>query len=173
MKWIVYSCSSSALLMAAALLLILTGCAVKPPPVVYNAPEDTVWVVQDESFDPLSLNEKDVIELPESKLKPYARDRMSGRTTPKSGSVKATEETAGFRVQIFATDLESEARTVEQEALIKFREGVYLVFDAPNYKIRVGDCLSRPEANDLRDKAVKLGYRDAWVVQSRVIPPER
>lgn len=173
MKWLVYSCSSSILLIAAALLFFLTGCAMQPPPVVHTAPEDTVWVVQDESFDPMSLNEKDVIELPESKLKPYRRDRMSGKTTPKSESVKATEEMAGFRVQIFATDLESEARTVEQEALIKFREGVYLVFDAPNYKIRIGDCLTRPEANELRDKAVKLGYHDAWVVQSRVIPPER
>ena len=155
-------------------IILLAGCAPSPPPLPEEPLEPTRKAPQDESFDPLSVEEEEVIVLPESKLKPPPEGTITvGAEKEGEPAAGAAEEVLGFRVQIFATDLEFEARTVEEEALIDFEQSVYLVFDSPNYKIRVGDCRSRAEANKLRQKAIELGYRDAWVVQCKVMASQR
>lgn len=160
---------------AIALLLIavfwMAGCAPKPPPLGGEpAPENAgIRVPQDESFDPLSLQEEDVIKLPESKLKPSSTTKKHEGAEKRTNQGGEVEEVLGYRVQIFTSDSEFDARAVEDQALLRFDESVYLIFDSPNYKVRVGDCSSRAEANELRKKAVKLGYNDAWVVQSKVV----
>lgn len=157
-------------LLATAVILSFAGCATSPPPSVdeqaMGAPE--VRVPQDESFDPLSLDDEDYIKLPESKLKsPSTGGTQEGSVREDVGG-SGLEEVLGYRVQIFVSDQEFDARTMEEKALIEFDEPVYLIFDSPNYKVRVGDFRSRAEANTLRQKAVKMGYKDAWVVQSKV-----
>ena len=168
---------SNSLLLPVILLVViilLAGCAPSPPPLPEEPPEPTRKVPQDESFDPLSVEEEEVIVLPESKLKSPPEGTITAGAEKEGEPVAgAAEEVLGFRVQVFATDLEFEARTVEEKALIDFEESVYLVFDSPNYKIRVGDCRSRAEANKLRQRAVELGYRDAWVVQCKVMASQR
>ncbi|RJP82969.1 MAG: SPOR domain-containing protein [Candidatus Zixiibacteriota bacterium] len=160
-------------LLTAALLLglILAGCSRRPSAVKERekAAADTVRTPQDESFDPFSIEDEEGMRMPDSRLK------TSGGTASERTSRKAAKsrEVAGFRVQLVATDSEGEARSVEQQALLDFPDGVYLIFDPPNYKVRVGDCESRPRAMELRDKAVKLGYPNAWVVQSRVTVADR
>jgi hypothetical protein len=155
----------------ALVVLILAGCSHrKPPAVPQTEPRDTTYTRQNESFDPLSIRDEDAMKLPDSRLK-TSSGSSSGRTSEKSG--RKTHEAAGFRVQLIATETEAEARNLEQSAMVDFTESVYLVFDPPNYKVRVGDCSSRPLANDLREKALRLGYNNAWVVQSRVIVPDR
>jgi hypothetical protein len=56
----------------------------------------------------------------------------------------------------------------EAEAI--FPGEVYLQYDAPYYKVRVGNCLTRREGDLLQERAVRRGYRDAWVVRSLVSP---
>lgn len=48
---------------------------------------------------------------------------------------------------------------------------VYVIFESPWYKIRVGDCLTRAEAEVLKKKLVELGYTQTWIHQM-VIPPK-
>jgi hypothetical protein len=155
-----------------ALGLFLAGCARRPSAVKERekAAADTVRTPQDESFDPSSIEDEEGMKMPESRLQTSggAGSERTGRRT----SAK-TREMAGFRVQLVATDSEGEARSVEQQALFDFHDGVYLIFDPPNYKVRVGDCESRAKAMELRDKAVKMGYPNAWVVQSRVTVADR
>ena len=153
--------------------LLLSGCAMKPPVISPAVSEDTSRVAQDEGFDPMSLEEEEIIRLPESRLKSSVESGAAGGEIEKSGSARGVKEMAGFRVQIYSTNLEAEVRAIEQKALVEFSGGVYLIFDAPNYKVRVGDCINRSEAGELREKAIKLGYHDAWVVQSRIILSER
>ncbi|MDZ7296167.1 MAG: SPOR domain-containing protein, partial [candidate division KSB1 bacterium] len=74
----------------------------------------------------------------------------------------------GYRVQIVSTPFEEVAREVRKEALLKFEEPVYMVFDAPYYKVRVGDCISRFEAEELQQKAMEKGFGQAWVVRTLV-----
>jgi hypothetical protein len=55
-------------------------------------------------------------------------------------------------------------------AVEKFpRDSIYVVYDAPVYKIRVGDFISRYEANQRLPEFVEKGYRDAWIVPDRIV----
>lgn len=153
--------------------ILFTACAPGPPPVTYEEPpvEESMLVPQDESFNPLTVVD-DAIVLPESKLKEAPPETTQKDEEQQEEPSVNMVEVPGYRIQLLATDAEFEARAVEEKALIEFDENVYLIFDSPIYKVRVGDCVSRLEANELRRKAVKLGYRDAWVVQSRVLVTE-
>lgn len=155
-------------------IILLSGCGRTPPPIIEETTEEPIsYVVQDESFDPLSLDEREVIVLPKSKLKPSPEKQGGETPEQKSTPTAALVEMQGYRVQIYVTREEFDARGVEEAALLQFDEGIYLTFDSPNYKIRVGDCVTRAQASQLRDKAVKMGYRDAWVVRSKVMVPTR
>jgi len=72
-------------------------------------------------------------------------------------------------VQLLATSDEEMAREEKKRAVFKFEDKVYLIFDAPMYKIRVGDCLTRKEAEELKKQAVSQGFTDAWIVPSQVV----
>ena len=77
-------------------------------------------------------------------------------------------EISGFRVQLISTREEEEARSVMRNAVISFKEQVYRQFDDPYYKIRVGDFKSRYEATQVQEKAIKLGFHEAWVVRAMI-----
>jgi hypothetical protein len=115
----------------------------------------------------MSLDEKDVIILPPSQLKEAPIETPVAGTRSETGG--ELREMPGFRVQIFVGGDEFEARQMEEQALMSFDESVYLIFDSPNYKIRIGDCKTRTEANELRQRAVGSGYKDAWVVQCKIV----
>lgn len=123
----------------------------------------------DESFDPLSLDDDDINIEPKSTVE-------TGINAPASTNENEEipfQEINGYRIQILATDNIETASLVEQEATDRFaRDGhkVYLIFEAPLYKIRVGDCKERLAAEELRDSAKQYGYQGAFIVKSKVIP---
>jgi len=152
-------------------IMAMIGCARRPPALPQTSARDSLRVAQDESFDPFSLREDDLMKLPDSRLKSSAGQGESGGSRSSAGG--ALREAAGFRVQLIATESETLARQIEQDALMDFQESVYLTFDPPNYKVRVGDCISRADANVLLGKAVNSGFGNAWVVQCRVKVADR
>ena len=124
----------------------------------------------DESFDPLTLQDDDLVIAADS----IRTSKNTGETSANlPGQSSIPNETEGFRVQIMATNNIGSASLTEQEATARFGpQGfkVYLVFEAPLYKIRVGDCLERNAAEELRDKAKDFGYGGAFVVKSKIYP---
>lgn len=86
-------------------------------------------------------------------------------------SVKVEEETLqGFRIQIFASSNILEANLAKQTAsqLITI-DSLYIVYDPPVYKVRVGDYPTRLDANRSLVSVVQKGYPDAWIVTDRII----
>lgn len=85
---------------------------------------------------------------------------------------KTSETLPGWRVQICALADESAARRLQQRAEDVFEKyqsfKVYLTYDSPYYKVRIGDFLSRAEADRLLKVAVQKGFPDAWVVRTNV-----
>lgn len=75
----------------------------------------------------------------------------------------------GFRIQVsFSEDIER-ANQLRDELSSKLpEEWVYVVFEAPYYKVRVGNFLTRPDANATLRTLVSVGYKDAWIVPDRV-----
>ena len=79
------------------------------------------------------------------------------------------EETDGFRVQICAVVDEIKAKQVQHDAIMQFiNEEVYLDYHAPYYKVRIGNCLTRYEAEQLQQIVIKKGFADAWVVRAKI-----
>jgi hypothetical protein len=146
--------------------LIYFNCAgtkevVKEEAVVQNTPQF------DESFDPLSLNDDDIIIAGVALPEPVSSENNSNL----SSVISAPKEITGYRVQILATkDIET-ASLFEQEASERFfnqDHKTYLIFKAPLYRIRVGDCKDRVDAEKIRDLAIEYGYREAFIVKSLI-----
>jgi len=126
-----------------------------------------------EDFDPLSLRDDDFVIVGAKKADVRASESRSSTgvrrpSGPSRTSSREGKRVQGYRVQLVAIADEKRAMEVKREAMLKFVENVYVVFDSPLYKIRVGDCLTRREAEKLRKKAVQLGFRDAWIVRDMI-----
>jgi hypothetical protein len=75
----------------------------------------------------------------------------------------------GYRVQIFASGNRLSAETVRRVAAEVMDVPAYLEMVDGVYKVRMGDCRSRPEAEDLLQRCREAGYSDAWIVSSMVL----
>lgn len=86
------------------------------------------------------------------------------------------ETLQGFRIQLLATNNFDDANTTRNSLTVAFPDlWIYLVFEAPTYKVRVGDFVNRPEAKPLLDQFQSQGYKKAWIVPDRIIrnqPPK-
>jgi hypothetical protein len=70
----------------------------------------------------------------------------------------------GYRVQVMISQDENELIKLKNTLLQSLNEDIYIIFELPNYKLRIGDFISRKEAESFQEKIIKLGYRTAWVV---------
>ena len=87
-----------------------------------------------------------------------------------SFSIAQPDTVQGFRIQVFSTDNYDEAALTRDNLNVELPDlWVYMIYDAPAYKIRVGDYLNRADANLAVDFFVEKGFKDAWVVPDRVI----
>jgi len=150
-------------------LCLLIGCArplggpkqpAEAPPERPQPIEEPSTIPQNEDFDPLSLNDDEI------NFSGFSDTAATATESPASPS--GSRQTSGFRVQIFAGADEQSARMVEEEARGEFDARVYLSYDPPNYKVRLGDFSERNEADKIRQDAYRKGYRDAWVVPDQI-----
>ena len=74
----------------------------------------------------------------------------------------------GYRVQIVISQNEQELQDVKIEIEKSIDEKTYIIFELPNYKLRVGNFLNRKEAENFQKIIVRLGYRTAWVVPTMI-----
>lgn len=154
-------------LLSMLILFSIMACSSSEQVVVKEEPQKAN--PYDETFDPASLNDDDIV------IHKYATDQPANNTItgnlndPVEGALYS--EVKGFRVQIMATKSIETATLAEQEAKELFEgmnQKTYLIFDAPLYKLRVGDATTRDEAEDIRDVAKDYGYREAFIVPTKV-----
>jgi len=131
-----------------ALIFAFYGCAKRatvPPP---------------EGVEEVSILEEEVAVTP-----PVTEEAPPPPPPP---TTEAPRQVLGFRVQIFASSTEKGAQKVAQDAKSAFTEAVYVDYEVPYYKVRIGDCLTRGEARELRKRAIQLGYRGAFIVETEI-----
>lgn len=89
---------------------------------------------------------------------------------PKDSLVVEEEVVQGFRIQVFSSSGVDEATLMKDVVSEKFiGDSVYVVYDAPVYKVRIGDFVNHYEANQRLPEFIEKGYRDAWIVPDRII----
>ena len=152
------------------LLSLLLACSSQKTIIIEEIENNLAGINED--FNPLSLEEPMlVIKSDEKRPEPATYDPLIQRTAV-SDTAAATSKVYGYRVQIAATQDEEIAREIRKEAILAFSEEVYWVYDGPYFKIRVGDCTSRFEAEDLQQYAIDKGFVQAWVIRTLINPKE-
>jgi len=120
----------------------------------------------EKEFDPRKYDPKDKTEPP---AEGNRNGVPEGREPAAATTAERLERLSGFRIQIYSTnDLDDavRAKTSSQASLDSMK--VYMVYDAPYYKIRVGDFLAKSDADRAKDSLKERGFSEAWVVPDKV-----
>ena len=78
----------------------------------------------------------------------------------------ATKE--GYRLQLFESSTVDEANKIMMKYGKSLNDSIYLVFDAPLYKIQYGDFVTKDQAELVKEELRKKGYKKVWIVRSRI-----
>ena len=81
-------------------------------------------------------------------------------------SIQSVSE--GYRVQVLATRYFERADSLAVIMKNTVSDSVYVDFEAPNYKVRVGDFIDRDTAETLQQELVQMGYNSAWILRARI-----
>ena len=76
----------------------------------------------------------------------------------------------GYRVQILATKQLAKAEKLQKDLSSFLSYKIYIVFEAPNYKVRVGNFIDRNKAEIFRQYIIKEGYQSSWIIRTRIEP---
>ena len=74
----------------------------------------------------------------------------------------------GYRLQLFESSTVDEANKIMMKYGKSLNDSIYLVFDAPLYKIQYGDFVTKDQAELVKAELRKKGYKKVWIVRSRI-----
>ena len=74
----------------------------------------------------------------------------------------------GYRLQLFESSTVDEANKTMMKYSRSLKDSIYLVFDAPLYKIQYGDFVTKDQAELVKGKLRNKGYKKVWIVKSRI-----
>ena len=74
----------------------------------------------------------------------------------------------GYRLQLFESSTVDEANKTMMKYSRSLKDSIYLVFDAPLYKIQYGDFVTKDQAELVKAELRKKGYKKVWIVRSRI-----
>ncbi len=169
------------IIFAALFLAFANGCLM-PKPVGEESPDNKKGEEQGESrFDPFELPaDKEIV--PE--LYPVSGELNLAGNLIVSGNVQGdanisnsnilisteidTANSQAFRIQILTSKVYGDVRRAKIVAEEIFDRPVYIDYEVPYYKIRVGSFDNRDEAEDYMQQVRMAGYSDAWVVVTNV-----
>jgi hypothetical protein len=101
-------------------------------------------------------------------VSPFSLDTKELKLVGNSDSSQIIIE--GFRVQVLATSSQKNADRLRYELAIEYGKDIYIVFDAPNYKVRIGNFIDRRLAEKLRLELINKGYPSSWIIRTRIEP---
>ena len=152
-------------------------------PQAQNPPEAPPQDSEGKGFNPLFQNRsvRKPAELPESRNSSPGADETPVTTDPlrqpaatmrqHGESVSATRTQAGimgFRIHIGIFDKESEAKEFAKSTESKIDEKVYIVYEAPFFKVRVGDFTNLKEAEEYVKYLKSIGFKSSWWIRTTI-----
>ena len=79
-----------------------------------------------------------------------------------------TTSIKGYRIQVAISQDENDLIKIKEKLELTIKEKIYIKFELPNYKLRVGNFDSRKKAEAYRNRIIQLGYRSAWVIPTLI-----
>ena len=74
----------------------------------------------------------------------------------------------GYRLQIYDAITVAEANKTLKDYRKKLSDSLYIVFEAPFYKVRYGNYISKKVAEIEKKRLMKQGFKNIWIVKSRI-----
>jgi cell division septation protein DedD len=108
------------------------------------------------------------LEVEEAEAPPDTVRRPVPTPTPTAAAQNTVD---GFRVQVFASQSQEVAEAARRTAQARLGVPAYSELADGVYKVRVGDCLTRETAETLLSTCRAVYYKDAWIVESKVLTP--
>jgi hypothetical protein len=125
-----------------------------------------------ENFDMTAYHATFNVERKEKAIKSEKPDVWYNYKNKASSDTSAPQivgQVNGYRVQVFSTDNLEEADSVRTELYLETNQkAVYITFEPPFYKVKVGDFLKISEAKDLSFKLNQIGYTEARVINDKI-----
>ncbi len=89
----------------------------------------------------------------------------------------AKRPTKGYRIQVLNTTDRTQALAAKSKLLAQYPEHkTYLMYQAPYFKIRIGNFVDRGDAGDLKKELAKLFPTGVFVIPSEIeykAPPDK
>ncbi len=146
--------------------IVGSGCASSSEEIKSSNNDQAVEFIHvyEKTFNPSDYDSETTPEKSAAKNQEFRTDQEN--STPASAE---SEVVSGFRIQVtFSENIEVANQVKNELSALLPDEQVYVVYEAPYYKVRVGDFLSRPEANLNLRTLTERGYKDAWIVPDKV-----
>ncbi|KAA3631564.1 MAG: SPOR domain-containing protein [Calditrichaeota bacterium] len=162
------------------LLIVFAGC---------KKQGSTVQVPEETTQPEASGDKLDLLELPQDKTVIPLEFPKAGEIT---GKITLTDEVTdddslyttvtnipdeidslnsqAYRIQLFSSKVYGESRKAKKVADEIFDRPVFMDYEVPYYKIRVGNFSDREKAEEYALRAKSAGYSNAWVVAVIVSP---
>lgn len=126
----------------------------------------------DRGYDPLGLpKDRELPPRPAEKPKPAGPTPFVFKTGILAGERPASDvqnvDTAGlvvFRIQLFTGDLYGEAKRAASVCEEIFDQPVFVDYEVPNFKVRLGSFGMRRDAEKYLEKVKIAGYSNALIV---------
>jgi cell division protein FtsN len=175
--------------------IMLAGCGAKEPPATQV--DKQPWEVRVESpLDTIQVTPQTQTQTPTQTAQSVPSEAQSGplldtpvvtesaaAMTPATTTASAAPAAVtpapdsksfipGWRVQLHAFPSMTTAEAAAQKARQHFTETVYVEYQAPSYKVRIGDFLTKDDARHMMNRAKAENYPDAWVVEDLVVRPQ-
>ncbi len=87
----------------------------------------------------------------------------------KQADALQTTYISGYRVQLMATTDAEKAMEFAEAIQPAFSHSVYVEYQEPFYKVRLGDCQTREEAGRILSAVRANGFDEAWITETMVI----
>jgi hypothetical protein len=156
-------------LFLSAALLIACG-----PAIPHSSLENDNRTGAEDRFDPLGFPGDDAVITGNYRTASTTTDSVSTASQPDRVVTDSTYESdlvqpapayEVFRVQVFASKSFDDAQQFAANIKNLFPEGVFVEYQMPYYKVRVGEFVTPEEGEAFLDEVKQLGFKNAWLVR--------
>jgi len=151
-----------------ALLIVLPSCVKATKPAMEE--EEPAFIVEEDTTAAGTVEVFQETEVPETTMEETTVTTPETTTviTPPPEVPTVETKRMGYRVQIGAFASKESAEEFADRVRSRFTVGVYVQYVPPYYKVRVGDFLTKAEADNFKMKVWEMGFTDAFIVESEI-----
>lgn len=127
--------------------VIISFAAIAKAQMLVDTLSSTVHVVKDSRFDLLTKKKAEI----------------------NKKAADARKPTKGFRIQVLNTTDRNQALAIKSKLLTQYPDHkTYLMYQAPYFKIRIGNFVEKGEADDLKRELARIFPTGVFVIPSEI-----